>query len=242
MRFLLLFSFSLLFTTSSCAQTGAGVEIPAGQTFILGEYRKDGYRATLRNRGGQEITAAIVEQGSGATVSSIALPAGDKQSVTVADGQEVHLINKGDRAASIRVSSPVKGIEGMRYVGGDEAGGKERVIIHRPAPAAAPLSPEESIARTTASATLQPGQTFVVGEADRGDFTVSISNRGSDIKVSGRTAGGKQTQGFGLGRFGKVKMTLRPGEVLHFVNDSGKASTVKVKMNRPVKGARVVQF
>lgn len=46
-------------------------------------------------------------------------------------------------------------------------------------------------------------------------------------------------QGFGLGRFGKVEMSIRPNENLVIKNNSSRNSTVTLKMDKPVVGARV---
>lgn len=247
MRFFLSFLLLPFFSLTTCAQGTAGVSIPAGQTFVLGEYRTTGYRATLRNEGRQAITAAVVDQQSGEAVTTLALPAGDRQAVNVADGQEVHLINEGGQPASVKVKSPVTGQQGMRYVGGtdDEASDKNekpaRVVLPRSAyststaPAAAP--------ETTASATLQPGEALIIGEGTSSGFAANIRNSGGQIDVAGRNkTSGKQTQGFGLPKMGRETVNVRTTEDLYLINTSGKPVKVTVKTDRPVRGVRVVKM
>ena len=53
-------------------------------------------------------------------------------------------------------------------------------------------------------------------------------------------AAGRQTKGFGLGRYGTVEIELGPTENLHLVNEGKKAATVKLKFSRAVLGARQV--
>lgn len=213
---------------------------------MLGEYRTNGYRATLRNEGKQDITAAIVDQQSGKAVTSVELPAGDRQSLTIADGQEVHLINAGKRQATVKVKSPVKGSQGMRYIDRDEtAEPNNRVIVPSPVPAAAPTptattEADDTAGETSAKVTLAPGQRLIVGEGSNKHYNLTISNRGSGLEVSGRNKeNGNTMQSFGLGRFGKVEMAIRPNENLYIVNTSTKKSTVTLKMDKPVVGARV---
>lgn len=241
MRFVFILLFLSSISLSACAQGSANVSIPKGQTFILGEYRQSGYKATLRNTGGQDVTAAVVNQVSGVAITTFALPSGERKSLTVANGQEVHLINAGNRKATIKVNSPVKGREGMRYIGADEAPKPTR--IERPTFAAEPVTEPLAAAKTsimTTRVTLRPGQRLIVGEGSTGDFNVTLFNQGASLDVAGRSQeDGRKTQGFGLGRFGKVEMYLRPNEVLHIVNNTGNRSTIRVETDRPVKGARV---
>lgn len=242
MRFVFTFTLLLFFACISSAQGGAGVNIPAGQTFVLGEYRTEGYRATLRNTGGQDITASIVDQVSGKAVNTVSLPSGERQSLSIADGQEVHLINAGKRNAKIRVKSPVSGSEGMRYVGADddETDFESNKKITLPMPTVE-ADEEDTAGETSVVTTLAPGQRLIVGEGSRKHYNLTISNRGSGLSVSGRNkVNGKKMQSFGLGRFGKVEMAIRPNENLVIVNNSGKKSTISLEMDRPVVGARVL--
>lgn len=243
MRFVFTSILLFFFTLVAVAQGTAGLSIPSGQTFILGEYRQDGYKATLRNTGEQDITASIVDQASGAAVNSVLLPTGERQSLTIADGQEVHLINTGKRSAKIRVKSPVSGSEGMRYIGaGDKAAetdfeSNKKITLPFPKVEA---DEDDTAGDTAVEVTLAPGQRLIVGEGSSKHYNLTINNRGSDLSVSGRNkVNGEKMQGFGLGRFGKVKMSIRPNENLVILNNSGKKSTVKLVMDKPVVGARV---
>jgi len=255
MRFIS-FLFFPMFALSSCAQGTAGLTIPAGQTFVLGEYRTEGYRATLRNTGSQTITAVVLDQQSGEAVTTVALSGGDRQSVTVANGQEVHLINQSGRPAMVRVKSPVTGRQGMRYVGPDGNGTPDdndkspRVALSRsapstsPAPAAAPTKNPETIAEvTTVTRMIAPGEALVIGEGTNSGYAAKIRNSGAQIKVAGRNkTSGKQTQGFGLPGTGRETLNVRNTEDLYLINTSGKATKVTVRMDRPVRGARVVKM
>ncbi|WP_020569526.1 hypothetical protein [Neolewinella persica] len=245
MRFIISFLLLPFFALTACAQGTSGVNIPAGQTFVLGEYRTDGYRATLRNEGSQAVTAMIVDQQSGKAVSTVDLPVGDRKSLTIADGQEVHLKNEGDQKALVKVKSPVKGSQGMRYIDPASNGKSNRVFIPRPAPATAPTSAttteaDDATGETSASVTLLPGQALIIGENSSMNYSVTIRNAGAQIDVAGRDKKtGKQMQGFGLGKMGRETVNVRPNEDLYLINTSEKPTKVKVKMDKPVRGVRV---
>lgn len=245
MRFIISFLLIPFLSLTVCAQGTSGVNIPAGQTFVLGENRTEGYRATLRNEGSQAITAMIVDQQSGQAVSTVDLPVGDRKSLTIADGQEVHLKNEGDQEALVQVKSPVKGSQGMRYVDPATNGKSNRVVIPRPAPASAPTSAnpaeaDDATGETSASVTLLPGQALIIGENSSMNYSVTIRNTGAQIDVTGRDKkSGKQMQGFGLGKMGRETVNIRPNEDLYLINTSKKATKVKVKMDKPVRGVRV---
>ncbi len=250
-------SLFLLFfvATTSCAQGTAGVTIPANQTFILGEYRTEGYRATMTNKSNRDVEVQLIDQADGSVASTLTLEGRGKKTVKVDDGQSVHLINDNKRSVKVMVRSSVKGSEGMRYVGNDEEAKPTKITLPStgPAPAAAPTStsapvPSPATTASTADAagetkvkvTLTPGQRLIVGEGSSESFNLTISNLGSDLDVTGRSkANNKRMQGFGLGRFGKVEMSIRSNENLVIKNNSAKNSTVTLKMDRPVIGARV---
>jgi hypothetical protein len=231
----------LLTTLSSCAQGGAGVTIPAGQTFVLGEYRTEGYRATMTNKSNRNVEVQLIDKSDGTVASTLQLEGKGKTAVKVADGQYVHLINDNGRSVKVMVRSKVKGSEGMRYFDNDDSARPKEITLPstRPAPAAAP-SENDDTGNTKLKITLEPGQRLIVGEGSSQPFNLTISNRGSDLDVKGRNkTTGDRMQGFGLGRFGKVEMSIRANENLVIKNNSGKNSTVMLKMDREVKGARV---
>lgn len=237
----------LLTTLSSCAQGTAGVTVPANQTFILGEYRTEGYRATMTNKSNRNVEVQLIEKSDGSVANTLQLEGKGKTTVQVTDGQYVQLINGNSRSVKVMVRSKVKGSEGMRYVDNDDSA-KQKVITlpstapapsTKPAPAAAPTE-NDGTSNSKLKVTLEPGQRLIVGEGSNESFNLTISNRGSGLDVKGRNkTNNKRMQGFGLGRFGKVEMSIRANENLVIKNNSDKNSTVTLKMDRPVKGARV---
>jgi len=246
MRFVFISLFLSFFALLANAQGTAGVSIPAGQTFILGEYRTEGYKATMTNKSNREVLVQLINQADGSVASTLTLEGGGRESVRVEDGQHVQLVNNNRSRAKVMVKSKVDGAEGMRYVDNDAPTRPTKIELPEPTTRSAPTpypSPEAeaTAGETNTTAILQPGQRLIVGEGDSGNFNVTLINRGASLEVSGRKKkGGRKTQGFGLGRFGKVDMHLRAGEVLYIVNKTGKRSTVKVKTDRPVVGARVL--
>lgn len=243
MHFITSLSFFLLFVSSSCAQGSAGVTIPANQTFILGEYRTEGYRATMTNKSKRDVEVQLIDQANGNVVSTITLDGGGKATVKVADGQSVHLINEHDRSVKVMVRSSVKGSEGMRYVGNDDTDAdtdfEANKKVSLPVPAVQ-ANEEDAAGETNVKVTLTPGQRLIVGEGSSKHYKLTISNRGSDLDITGRNkVNDKRMQGFGLGRFGKVEMAIRPNENLVIKNNSSRSSTVTLKMDKPVVGARV---
>ena len=245
MRFVSFLFFFLMFVLTSCAQGTAGVTIPAGQTFVLGEYRTEGYRATMTNKSNRDVAVQLVDQANGTVAQTIQLGGKDKTTLKVADGQSVHLINSNNRSVQVMVRSAVKGSQGMRYVDNDDVAKPEKITLPvtspatKPAPAASP-SENDGTSNTRLKVTLEPGQRLIVGEGSSKPYNLTISNRGSDLDVTGRNkANDKRMQGFGLGRFGKVEMSIRANENLVIKNNSAKKSTVTLKTDRPVAGARV---
>lgn len=239
MRFLISISFLLLFTLSSCAQGTAGLSIPPGETFVLGEYRKSGFKATVNNNGTQEVTATVIDRKTGDALRNVPVPPGERASVTVTAAEVLHLENDGDTEANLSVKSPVKGREGMSYFTPGE--NKEAKIKLPVTPPVTATDEGDGMGETNASATLSPGQTLVIGEGSSKNYSVNIRNSGAEIKVSGRSkASGEQLQGFGLPKRGRETVNIRPNENLHLTNTSGEPTTVKVTMSKPVRGARVM--
>lgn len=244
MRLLFSILFLTLLSISNYAQGTAGLTIPANQTFVLGEYRTTSYRASVKNIGNQNVEVVLINRDTRAAVQRIQIEAGTRQSLKVPAEQVLHMVNSGSTAAKLKVSSPVSGTEGMSYLNAEQAPDKFRKTKIE-LPNLNPSAFEEGtdlVESSVAKATLEPGQCMIIGEGSAGDFNVRLTNMGSGIEVSGRTKNERrQTQGFGLGKFGKVDMYLRRNEVLYLVNNSDKRSTVKAKMDRPVRGVRVIE-
>jgi len=216
MRFVFTFLILSLFVGITGAKGTAGVSIPAGQTFILGEYRTEGYRATMTNKSNREVLVQLINKEDGSVASTLKLEGKGLESVRVGDRQYVQLVNNNRVRVKVMVKSVVKGMEGMRYVDNDAPARPSKIELPTPTPKPAPTpapATETSTGKTSTTAILQPGQRLIVGEGDRGDFNVTLTNRGASLEVSGRAMkGGRKTQGFGLGRFGTVDMYL-PGFV-----------------------------
>jgi hypothetical protein len=232
------------FSTIGLAQGTAGLTIPANQTFVLGEYRTTNYRASVNNTGRQDVEVVLIDRNTGEAVQRVEVKGGSRQSLKVPANQVLHLVNPGNRQAKLKVKSPVSGSQGMSFQETAETTPKPRKTkIQLPAPAPSPTVPEaEAKEATTTKVTLEPGQSLIIGEGSAGDFNVTLSNNGAGLDVSGRTKkSGRKTQGFGLGKHGKVDMYLRPNEVLYLVNNSGKRSTIKVEMDQPALGARITE-
>jgi hypothetical protein len=243
MRLLFSILFFTLLSTGNYAQGTAGLTIPANQTFVLGEYRTTSYRASVKNIGSQHVEVVLINRNTRVEAQRIQLEAGTRQSLKVPAEQILHLVNAGSIAAKLKVNSPVSGTEGMSYLNAEQTPDKVRKTkIELPTKPSTVVEGTELIETSVAKATLEPGQSIIIGEGSAGDFNVRLTNMGSGIEVSGRTKNeGRQTQGFGLGKFGKVDMYLRPNEVLYLVNNSDRRSTVKAKMDRPVRGVRIIE-
>lgn len=229
----------ILATLSSCAQGTAGVTIPANQTFILGEYRAEGYRATMTNKGRRTVVVQLVDQAKGSVVSSLTLKPGTRESLEVGDGQRVHLINDNGGKAKVMVKSNVKGVEGMRYVDNDVDQPTKVKLPAPPAPSAARTErPDDYEGQLSASIRLAPGQTFIVGEGSHKYYMVALKVSGGEVEVTGRDqVTGKRMQGYGLR--GKERMSIRPNENLYVKNISSKKVKLSLTFDKPVAGARI---
>jgi hypothetical protein len=246
MRLFFYTMFFVLLCTSAYAQGTAGLTIPANQTFVLGEYRTTGYKASVTNKGNQKIAVVLIDRKTGEAVQRVEVEGGTRQSVQVPAAQVLHLVNSGNEAAELKVKSPVSGSQGMGFLEPGEATARKATTkIELSAPIPKSSESEEKMdlnEKTITKVTLEPGQSLIIGEGSAGDFNVTLSNNGSGLDVSGRKKGnGRKTQGFGLGKFAKVGMYLRPNEVLYLVNNSDKRSTIKLKMDRKVQGTRIIQ-
>ena len=218
------------------AQSTAGLNIPARQTFLLGEYADYGYRASLDNRGRRDVTVRLRDKGSKAVAREVFLPAGEKAKLEVSPEQEVAIENDTDGKAELFVRMS-RGVQGMRYVNvdGTELSNRPEVpsTDRRYALAPSAGAPEE---RLTVS--LAPGQRLVIGEGTSANYAVDIRTRGRDITVSARDRESlEQTQGFGLN--GRETINIRPHEILYL--DAGvRGAKLKLRFSEPVSGARVM--
>lgn len=89
--------------------------------------------------------------------------------------------------------------------------------------------------------TIPPQHELVLGEASDRNYRASVRNFGpAEIKVAARDkASNKQTQGFGLGRFGKAKVYLSEQEKITFRNSSDKPVKVKTRLKEKVEGKKI---
>ncbi len=244
MRFQVLF-FALLFTalTASCQSSSAGVDIPAKQTFLLGEYADYSYKAKLENKGSQAVTIELRSKEKGELVSSIQLSPKQSESFQVPADQIVAMVNSSNRKAKIFAKMSKKVI-GMSYVGQEEEIDLATIQAARVPSSNEPIAIDSNAgpAKEKAKATVKSGEAFVLGEGTSDNYAVDISKVGGSIKVSIRDRRtNEQTQGFGLGNMGIEKVNIRPYEVIYLVHDGGIPARVSVDFSQPVSGARVVE-
>lgn len=236
-----LLSFLALAVALNACASSAGVTIPARQQFILGEYKDAGYSANLSNQGKTTVLARVVDKQSQTVATEIELAPSASARVAVSKAQEVHLVNDNDRSGQVLVKANVAGVEGMRYVPVPDAEQPAPVTLSAGRTVTSTSATSTSTS-TEASAELAPGQTLIIGEGSTGDYKVAIRNRGSDITVAARNQRtGERTQSFGLGRYGKETIYLRPNEELFLINDSARPTMVSATAARPVRGVRVTE-
>jgi len=244
MRVQILF-FALLFSsiTASCQSSSAGVDIPAKQTFLLGEYADYDYKAKLENKGSQTVTIELRSKENGELVSSIQLSPKQSESFEVPAEQIVAMVNSSDRKAKIFAKMSKK-VVGMSYVGQDEEIDLETIQAARVPSSNKPVvvDPNAGTAQENAKATVKTGEALVLGEGTSEAYAAEISKIGGSIKVSIRDRRtNEQTQGFGLGSGRSETVNIRPYEVIYLVHDGGLPARVSVTFSKPVSGARVVE-
>ncbi len=232
----------LLFAISSfaCSQSTAGLSIPARQQFVLGEYMTGSFTASMENRGSVPITVTTVDKQTGSERQRLSLPVGEKASVRVPASEEARLLNATDREADILVVMN-KFVEGMSFL---DLEGRPLVRIAEQEgedAGAMPMNKEPLGAPVTSVNTTIPArQQLIVGEGSSDDYSVELSNLGGrnvEVSVLDKETG-RQTQGFGLGRFGTVTVTVRPNENLHVENYDDSGCRVRLELSKPVVGAR----
>ena len=237
MRYLIFFLFASTLI-SACSRSTAGLNLPARQQFVLGEYEQRAYTASLNNRGSADVSLAVVDKTSKTEIRRLELPTGGKLRLEVDPTQEVRVYNTTDREANIAVGMS-HFVEGMRTLNLD---GSEVSDTPRTAAQKFPGQASATDLGTEHTGVISPGSRLIIGEATAADYSVAIMNRGGkNVYVSVRDkATGRQTKGFGLGRSATVRVKLSPTENLHLVNEGDKAATVKLEFSEVVLGARQV--
>lgn len=226
------------FILASCARTTAGVNIGAGQKFILGEYMTTDYKASLRNKGEQTVAIRLVDKRSQETRREIKLAPKEKTSLKVTADVEVQLLNPSETEALIYAEMN-KNINGMQYVGIDEKRtGQKKAAWDTPAPQATEPKIKYPFQQL---AVIPAGATYYFAEGQPAEFSAVLHNQGSpgiNVRIRDRESG-KQTQGFGLGDTGKSTVFLSEGEVLTLVNTGNKPAKIKLKLSQELSGQRL---
>lgn len=244
MRFFLIF-IACIISTSVYAQTStAGVDIPANQTFILGEYSDFDYKAKLTNDGQVAITIQLRDKVSKAVEQTFVLKPKQSESVKVAASQIVTMENATAIPGSVEAVLS-KTVYGMGYVANEAMEVEQLGLSSKPTPgefddAPVEIDAEAGPEQKKVSQQILAGQELIIGEGTRTNYTAFISKQGGDIEVSIRDRRTQQqTQGFGLGNTGKVEVSIGPTEVIHLVNVGKKAAKTTVRFSEPVSGARI---
>ncbi|OAV43150.1 hypothetical protein [Lewinella sp. 4G2] len=242
-KLLFLFLFAALLTNNSCSRSTAGLQLAGQQQFLLGEYMETPYTASMRNDGPEAILITTVDKQTKAERQRVELAVGEKAELSVPPTEETRLYNFGDRESSIFINMN-KTVEGMRMLDldGDE--------LPPTAMASANAINDRALfeAKSTRAATdkhdvqIPGGYEFVVGESSVTGYSAKLINYGGkDITVSVRDkATGDQTQGFGLGKYGKVNINLGPNEQLHVENREGRERRITLQLSKEVAGARTI--
>ena len=93
-----------------------------------------------------------------------------------------------------------------------------------------------------ATVSIDPGQSFLLGELQDSSFGAKIHNLTNaviDFSVI-ETATKKKRSGFGISEHGKVEIYIAKDETAVFTNNSGQEVKVKVLLNREVEGMRYI--
>ena len=222
--------FLLFFTVGTFASFAqnktAGVNIPANQTFILGEYMKADYKATLRNDGRQTVQVKLVDKATRETLETITLAPKAKEKVTVDPSREVHLVNRNKGKAKVYVVMS-ETVPGMRYVDVDA-----ELPPAAPRPAAPAEAEKAPLTCPHETEIVVPAfSTFRFAPDRPTKYAAVIQNKGSrnvNVRIRDRNTD-EQTQGFGLGRYGDPVVYLKDSEVLTLVNKGAKAAKLTLK-------------
>ncbi|MEL7161418.1 MAG: hypothetical protein AAFN92_11740 [Bacteroidota bacterium] len=239
MRYLIV-SAALLFFVS-CATTTAGVNVGAQQKFVLGEYMTKPYKASLENKGEQDIAIRLIDKRSQETVREITLAPGDRTTVKVDPTNQVEMLNDSDSEGLVKARMNRGGVPGMEYRGLDDKQEKwtDTSWLDTDQGGAKPRDAKRFPFVQVAE--IPAGATFYFAEKMPAGYSAILHNQGSpnvNVKIRSRE-NGKQTQGFGMGRNSKPIVNLSENEVLTLVNNGSKPARIKLKLNEDLKGGRV---
>ena len=114
--FVLLFflEISLVFLYN-CSTTKSGINIPANQTFLLGELNDENYSAELTNKSNLIITVKVFNKKLNQIVEKFDLEPQVKKVMQISEKWTVHFINDNDRDVTVDAILS-DGVPGMRYI------------------------------------------------------------------------------------------------------------------------------
>lgn len=242
MRFILfIFTVLLLSSVAAAQNSSAGVNIPAHQTFVLGEYEKEPYTAKLENKGQVEVLLSILNKDDKSLITSIKLAPKQSEKVEISPDQLVTMENSSDRKAKVFVKM-TETVEGMRYIDQSEEIEIVDTEVQENLPQEVEVDSSASAAKEKVISTLAPGRTWILGEGTSAHYSVLLKRSGGGVKVSIRDRKtGVQTQGFGLGPAEDgATVHIRPHEVIYLVNTSILPANVSAEFSQAVSGSRKV--
>ena len=114
MNRIFLFLISLVFLYN-CSTTKSGINIPANQTFLLGELNDENYSAELTNKSNLIITVKVFNKKSNQIVEKFDLEPQVKKVMQISKKETVHFINDNDRDVTVDAILS-DGVPGMRYI------------------------------------------------------------------------------------------------------------------------------
>ena len=219
-------------TLAACSRSTAGLTIPAGQIFVLGEYMNSAYRASIRNRGDQPVTLALVRKSDGSTVRTLRIVPQTSESIAVPADKLVKMINAGAVDAQLLVEMN-RGVEGMRLHSLDAPSDRQSL------PQA-----EDPKAKGTSqrfSAEVAPDSCYVIGDGTETGYEATVRARGGQVALRVLTSDSNQwVRGFGLGAGSRETITVGRDEALYLCNESSRILTVKVRTSQNAGKGRMV--
>ena len=114
MNRIFLFLISLVFLYN-CSTTKSGINIPANQTFLLGELNDKNYSVELINKSNLIITVKVFNKKSNQIVEKFDLEPQVKKVMQISEKWTVHFINDNDRDVTVDAILS-DGVPGMRYI------------------------------------------------------------------------------------------------------------------------------